>query len=67
LEAYDFSGKTIIPFCSHEGSGLGSGVSDIEKACPNSVILTGLEIRGSKVGESKENITEWIDSLGIMK
>lgn len=67
LESYDFTGKTIIPFCSHEGSGLGSGVSDIEKLCPDSVILEGLAICGSKVNESKNDITEWIDSLGILK
>lgn len=34
LESYDFSGKTIIPFCTHEGSGLGNSERDIKKACP---------------------------------
>jgi flavodoxin len=36
LEKYDLSGKTIIPFCTHEGSGFGRSVSDLRKACPNS-------------------------------
>lgn len=34
LESYDFSRKTIIPFCTHEGSGLGKSVKDITKLCP---------------------------------
>ena len=32
LESYDFSGKTIIPYCTHEGSGMGSSERDIKKA-----------------------------------
>ena len=34
LEAYDFSGKTVVPFCTHEGSGMGHSESDIRKLCP---------------------------------
>ena len=34
LEAYDFSGKTILPFCTHEGSGMGRSEADIQKLCP---------------------------------
>jgi flavodoxin len=33
LESYDFSGKTIVPYCTHEGSGMGSSEQDIKKAC----------------------------------
>ncbi|HLN45780.1 MAG TPA: flavodoxin, partial [Candidatus Sulfotelmatobacter sp.] len=46
LTEYDFSGKTIAPFCTNEGSGLGSSVTDIKKLCPHSTILEGLAIRG---------------------
>lgn len=67
LEAYDFTGKTIIPFCSHEGSGLGSGVTDIKELCPDATILDGLAIRGSKVKESEGEILEWIETLEIFE
>ncbi|HBC91494.1 MAG TPA: flavodoxin, partial [Pelotomaculum sp.] len=49
LESYDFSGKTIVPFCTHEGSRLGRSVEDITELCPQSTILEGLAIRGSSV------------------
>lgn len=48
LESYDFSGKTIIPFCTHEGSGMG-GQSDIRELCPNSRLEKGIAIKGSAV------------------
>ena len=49
LEDHDFSGKTIIPFCTHEGSGLGRSESDIRQICPHATVLTGLSIRGESV------------------
>jgi flavodoxin len=36
LEKYDFSGKTVVPFTTHEGSGLGRSIQDIKKLCPSS-------------------------------
>jgi len=49
LESYDFSGKTIFPFCTHEGSGLGHSVKDIERLCLNSKVKRGLAIHGTSV------------------
>lgn len=49
LESYDFSGKTIIPYCTHEGSGMGSSERDIKKLCPNAKVLSGLAIKGCSV------------------
>lgn len=46
LEHYDFNGKTIRPFCTHEGSGLGSSVRDIRKLCPGAKVEEGFAIRG---------------------
>lgn len=65
LEEYDFSGKTIIPFASHEGSGLGSGPSEIERLCPDATVLDGLAVRGSTVSDSKSDIESWIDGLNL--
>ena len=49
LESYDFSGKTIIPFCTHEGSGLSNSERDIKKLCPNANVKSGFAIRGGSV------------------
>ena len=44
LESYDFSGKTIVPFCTHAGSGLSGTVGNIKAACPGTTVLDGLAI-----------------------
>ncbi len=65
LEGVDLSGKTIIPFCTHEGSGLGNSERDIIKACPNSKVLKGLAITGSKVASSRDLIEKWVASIQV--
>jgi len=67
LEEYDFSGKTIIPFCTHEGSSMGRSESDIAKLCPDSTLMEGLPIRGSRVAtdSARESVKEWLQKLGI--
>ncbi len=60
LEHFDFSGKTIKPFCTHEGSGIGSSVKDIQKLCPDAKIEKGLAIRGGRVQQAKKDIEQWI-------
>lgn len=67
LEEYDFAGKTIIPFCTHEGSALGSSESDIASLCPEAVLLRGLAVRGSAVDNASSDVVEWIESLGIIE
>jgi len=60
LESYDFSGKIIAPYCTNEGSGMGSSERDIKKLCPNSKILTGLSIRGGSVDRADKDIANWL-------
>lgn len=60
LESYDFSGKIIIPFCTHEGSGLGRSESDIRKLCPKATVLAGIAIRGSAVSNSDRSLQSWL-------
>jgi flavodoxin len=67
LESYDFSGKTIIPFCTHEGSGLGRSVSDIKKLCPQATVRDGLAIRGGSVKSAGNDVTVWLRGLGIIR
>ncbi len=60
LEEYDFSEKTIIPFCTHEGSGLGHSEKDIAKLCPESTLLKGLAIHGSHVSDARKDVMNWL-------
>lgn len=65
LEEYDFAGKTIIPYVSYEGSGMGSGVSMIKELCPDAEVLDGFAIRGSEVNseKAKQTVAEFIAGL----
>ena len=65
LENNDLSGKTIIPFCTHEGSGLGNGPRDIAKLCPKSKIVDGLAVRGGSVTGAKPEVEKWIEKIGL--
>ena len=65
LEEYDLSGKTIAPFCTHEGSGLGHSVADIRKVCPHSAVLEGLAIRGGDVKDAKDAVSAWFREPGL--
>jgi flavodoxin len=65
LEAYDFVGKTILPFCTNEGSGLGRSESDIKKLCPKAKVLKGLAIQGSAVKGAEGDIAKWITASGV--
>ena len=66
LSQYDFSGKTIIPFCTHEGSGFGNSLFDLKKICPKSKILEGIAIRGSAAHNSDDQIEEWLKKLKLI-
>jgi flavodoxin len=60
LDEYDFTGKTILPFCTHEGSGLGASERDIRKLCPGATVLPGLAIRGGSVKGAGDAIKSWL-------
>jgi flavodoxin len=66
LEKYDFSGRTLIPFCTHEGSGMGRSEKDIRKACPNAIVLKGLPILGGRVQHAEADISAWLGALDVM-
>jgi len=62
LEKFDFSGKTILPFCTHEGSGMGGSESDIRKLCPGADVKKGLAIPGSSVKNAGKDIAMWLNN-----
>ena len=65
LEEYDFSGKTIIPFCTHGGSALGRSEGDIAELVPDATLLEGLAVSGSSVDSAQGTVEEWLNGLGI--
>jgi flavodoxin len=63
LETYDFAGKTIVPFCTHEGSGLGRSVADIKALCPQATILEAFAVRGGSAKNAQNEVSEWLQKL----
>ena len=62
---HDLNGKTIIPFVTHEGSGLASTVSDIKKAWPNATVKEGFAIYGHEVRTGKVKVEKWIKGMEL--
>ncbi|MBQ6190673.1 MAG: NAD(P)H-dependent oxidoreductase [Bacteroidaceae bacterium] len=62
--ANDLKGKTIIPFTTHEGSGLASCVDDVKKAFPDANIQKGFSIYGHEVRTERSKVEKWLKSLG---
>ena len=66
LEGSDFSGKTILPFCTHEGSGLGRSEVDIQGACPTARLRAGFDLVGGTVAGSERIVTTWLQREGLL-
>lgn len=64
MESYDFADKTIVPFCTSGGSGMGSSASNLEELTSNAKWLDGQRLNGS---DSQDEIMEWVDSLELDK
>ena len=62
MESYDFSGKTIVPFCTSGGSGIGSSASNLERLTSGATWLDGRRLNGS---DSQDTVMEWVNSLGL--
>ncbi len=60
LEQFDFTGKTMHPFCTHEGSGLSGTVRDIQNAAKGAKVAKGLAIHGSSVDNAKASLAAWV-------
>lgn len=64
LEHFDFAGKTILPLCTHEGSGMGNSLQDIRRLCPGAKVMAGLAIRGGTVENARPAIENWLRQSG---
>ena len=65
LSEYDFSGKTIVPFCTHGGSGLGRSITDIAALCPHSTILDGLAVWGKNAKTAQNDVSAWVRRIKV--
>ncbi len=65
LEGQDFAGKTVIPFCIHNGDGAGTSIYDIRNLCTDTKVTDGFSISRSELPDAKEKITFWIQTLDM--
>lgn len=60
----NLDGKTVIPFTTHEGSGLANCISDVKKAFPKANVTKGFSIYGHEVRGGKAKVEKWLKGLG---
>ena len=62
LERYDFSGKTILPLCTNEGSGMGHSESDIRNTAAGATVKKGLAVTGSRAASAGPSVKKWLSA-----
>lgn len=80
LRQYDLSGKTVVPFNTNAGYGVGSSFQTVKELCPKSTITEGFEIKGGierdgilfvmegeKKIEAQAKVNEWLQKIGLLK
>lgn len=67
IEKHSWHGKTVIPFCTHEGSGLSGTENKLKAACQGAIVLKGLAVRGATAqnaqAQAKESVKNWLSKL----
>lgn len=67
LASYDLSGKKILPFCTHGGSGTAQSVNNMREVCPDAEFLRPLAVSGSQAASSRSAVEQWLRSEGALK
>lgn len=67
LNEYDLTGKTVIPFCTHDGYGAGGSYQTIAEASKAEKTLDGLAIEAKDVPSAQDTVTNWLNSIGVKK
>ena len=67
FESYDFSGKTIVPFVTHGGSGFSGTEGTIADLEPDATMLDGKDISRNRIEDAEQEIIDWIDEIGLLK
>lgn len=65
LTKYDLGGKKIYPFVTHEGSQFGKSLDDLKQLTPDSLIMKGLPVRGTRAYKSESSITNWLENMNL--
>lgn len=65
LSGRDFTGKTIEPFMTHGGGGLGKSVEDVKRLAPGATVLEGRAFRGDDVANAGEDLWAWLRGLKL--
>lgn len=65
LMEYDLSGKTVIPFCTHDGYGAGSTYQAIAGASHAAVSLDGIAIEARDVPAAQNTVNKWLEAIGV--
>lgn len=60
LDSLDWTGKTIHPFCTNEGSGMGRSLTDLKRLCPQAAVTAGLSIYGSQIAHARSTIEAYV-------
>ena len=67
LEKHDWSGKVVVPFCTHEGSGLSSTERYVAEACKGATVVKGFALRGATAqnnrDQARKSVNSWIEKL----
>ncbi len=66
LEAFDFTGKTILPLCTNEGSGMGASERAIKQCAPGADVKKGLPITGSDAANAGGSVKRWLSANGLL-
>lgn len=66
LSQNNLAGKTIIPFCTHDGYGVGRAFQVVSNYCPNARVLDGFDMLGSDARNAQELLSNWLNKLGIL-
>ena len=69
LESYDFTNKNVVPFCTHEGSGIGGTENNVKNAAKGSKALKGFAIYGhtaqNERAEAEKKVSQWLKEIGF--
>lgn len=67
LKEYDLSGKTVIPFCTHDGYGAGSSYNTIREAGHAAESPDGLAIEAKDAPDAGDTVAAWLEDIGITR
>lgn len=67
LSLNNWSGKTVVPFCTHGGGGQARVLKDIAKLCHGAKVLDGFEVYNSGSGDTQDKISAWLRKIGVTR